>query len=70
MNAEARPGDIVCAQLYDFVRMKAETVFRIYEPPYLCTATFDRDNMTPVLIDKNVGIKGPVVLSLRGRRPA
>lgn len=67
-NAEAMSGDVVCAQIYDFKRMKAETVFRLFEPPYLHSATFDRSQMTPILIDRNVGIKGPVILSLRARQ--
>jgi hypothetical protein len=68
LNSEAIRGDVVCAQLYDFHRMEAATVFRLYEPPYLYAATFDRAQMAPILIDKTVGIKGPVVLSLRPRR--
>ncbi len=68
LNAEPIAGDVVCAQLYDFNKMRAETVFRLYEPPYLQGSTFDRTQMAPILIDKNVGIKGPVVFLLRPRR--
>jgi SOS-response transcriptional repressor LexA len=67
LNAEARRGDIVCAQIYDWPRMKAETVFRLCEPPYLVAATSERELLAPRLIDKNVGLKGPVLLSVRGR---
>lgn len=68
LNAHPAAGDVVCAQLYDFSKMKAETVFRIFEPPYLCSASYDRAHLAPILIDRNVGIKGVVTLSLRPRR--
>jgi hypothetical protein len=67
LNGEPRRGDIVCAQIYDWPHMRAETVFRLYEPPYLAAATSDRALAAPKLIDKNVGLKGPVLLSVRGR---
>ena len=63
----AQPGDAVCAQIYDAHALKAETVFRLYEPPFLHAATFDRLQSAPILIDQNVGIKGPVVMSIRPR---
>lgn len=31
LNASPRPGDAVCAQVYDWPRMKAETVMRVFE---------------------------------------
>jgi len=34
-------GDAVCAQVYDWRRAAAETVMRVYEPPYLVAASFD-----------------------------
>jgi len=67
MNEPAEPADVVCAQVYDFRRMTGETLFRLYEPPYLYAATFDRSQGAPILIDKSVGIKGPVILCLRPR---
>jgi hypothetical protein len=31
LNAEAKPGDAVCAQIYDWTRMRAETIMRVLE---------------------------------------
>ena len=35
LNATPKPGDIVCAQVYDWKRMRAETVIRLFDraPP-------------------------------------
>ncbi|MGH6907913.1 MAG: hypothetical protein ACREDX_08660, partial [Aestuariivirga sp.] len=61
-------GDVVCAQIYDWVKAKAETVFRIFQPPYLVAATSDPQLMRPHLVDDAaVAIKGVVLQSLRGR---
>lgn len=67
LGEPAQAGDAVCAQIYDTKAMRAETVFRLYEPPFLHAATFDRMQSAPILIDGNVGIKGPVVMSIRPR---
>ncbi|HLJ72122.1 MAG TPA: hypothetical protein VKU03_12445 [Roseiarcus sp.] len=67
LNEPPKRGDVVCAQLYDWSRMKAETVFRLFEPPYLLAAAFDRSQLSARLIDKEVGIKGPVIFSVRPR---
>ncbi len=67
LGEPALPGDAVCAQIYDAKAMRAETVFRLYEPPFLHAATFDRLQSAPILIDGNVGIKGPVIMSIRPR---
>ncbi len=63
------PGDVVCAQIYDWGGGKAETVFRIYQPPALIAATNEPSLMRPYLLDSNaVSIKGVVVHSLRSRK--
>ncbi|MBV1706286.1 MAG: hypothetical protein KGQ37_03675 [Hyphomicrobiales bacterium] len=67
LNEPPKRGDIVCAQLYDWHRMKAETVFRLYEPPYLLAASADRAMLQPRLIDHSIAVKGPVILSIRPR---
>lgn len=62
------PGDIVCAQIYDWAKGRAETVFRMYQPPYLIAATSDAAYLRPHLVDDSkVVIKGVVVHSLRSR---
>jgi transcriptional regulator with XRE-family HTH domain len=61
-------GDVVCAQIYDWTKGRAETVFRIFQPPYLVAATSDPQLMRPHLVDDGaVAIKGVVLQSLRGR---
>lgn len=68
LNREPRPGDVVCAQLYDWARAKAETVFRLWEPPYLAPATHDAALRKIFVVDnENVIIKGVVIASVRGR---
>lgn len=69
LNALPRPGDVVCAQLYDWQRSAGtQTVFRIYEPPYLVAAGPDEATRKPRLIDsENVAVKGVVMTSVRPR---
>jgi hypothetical protein len=69
LNLQQQPGDVVCAQLYDWPRGSAHTVFRKWEPPYLVSATFDQSALAPIYVDnRNVMIKGVVVMSLRTRQ--
>lgn len=69
LNADPRPSDVVCAQVYEWGRGKAETVFRIWEPPSLVTATYDPALRKPLMVDhQNVLIRGVVVASLRPRQ--
>jgi transcriptional regulator with XRE-family HTH domain len=61
-------GDVVCAQVYDEVKSRAQTVFRIYAPPILASATTDLGLGTPYSLDDNrVVVKGVVVAMLRTR---
>ena len=64
-------GDIVCAQIYDWTKGRAETVFRLFQPPYLVAATTDTNLMRPFLVDDGaVTVKGVVLHTLRQRRIA
>jgi transcriptional regulator with XRE-family HTH domain len=68
LNALPRPSDVVCAQFYRWSEGKAETLFRIYEPPYIIAASRDLDLRRPLLIDNDrVVIKGVVTAVLRIR---
>ena len=68
MNLTPRPRDIVCAQIYDWSGMKSETVFRIYEAPYLLTHSVRGHFEKPVAVDNStVIIKGVVDVVLRSR---
>lgn len=61
-------GDVVCAQVYDWAKGQAETIFRIFQPPFLVAATADPRLMKPHLIDDgNTAIKGVVIQSIRER---
>jgi transcriptional regulator with XRE-family HTH domain len=59
-------GEIACAQVYNWEKGQAGTVFRIYEPPYLIAASDDAAMRRPLLVDNNqVILKGVVTESLR-----
>lgn len=65
-----RARDVVVAQILDHARGTAETVLRVYEPPYLLTETTDeRARQKPQLVDNDrVAIWGVVVRLVRVRR--
>jgi transcriptional regulator with XRE-family HTH domain len=68
LNTTPHIGDIVCAQIYDWAKGGAETVFRIYQPPALIAATHDTNLLKPFLLTDNaVVVKGVVLHSLRSR---
>jgi hypothetical protein len=55
-------GDVVCAQVYDWGRSDAETVMRLYEPPFLIAASLDERLRRPLVVDNaRVIIKGVVL---------
>ena len=75
LNEKPRSGDTVCAQAYQWEAGRAETIFRIYEPPYLIAAPagppIDPGLRKPILVDNDrVIIRGVVIASLRSRQPA
>lgn len=71
LNAKARGGDVVCAQSYDWGLMRARTLFRLYEPPYLLASTMEPELRKPLLVDnEKVMVRGVVVASLRPRAAA
>ena len=62
-------GDVVCAQVYDWTAGRAETVFRLFHPPYLLAASADPALMLPLVVDgMRVVIKGVVTTTIRNRR--
>lgn len=68
MNATAEAGDIVCAQVYDWQNSRAETIFRIFQPPYLISATGDLALQKPHVVDgNNVIVRGAVIAAVRPR---
>ncbi len=69
MGVEPQPGDVVCAQVYNFNRGTAETVLRVYAPPYLLVRTMDAGfDLKPLYVDnERVVIRGTVVRMVRER---
>lgn len=63
------PGDVVCAQVYEWGRSAPETVMRIYEPPILAAASLDEQLRRPLMVDNVRVIITGVVLPHR-LRPA
>jgi hypothetical protein len=62
LGVRAQPGDTVCAEVYDVRRGTAETVLRVYEPPFLVAASFDETQRRALFVDdNNVTIKGVVL---------
>lgn len=69
LNARPETGDVVCAQIYDWTRGRADTVFRVFEPPSLVSATLDPALRRPFFVDnESVVIRGVVVASVRPRQ--
>ncbi|MBY0421234.1 MAG: hypothetical protein K2Q06_02945 [Parvularculaceae bacterium] len=72
LNAEPRAGDVVIAQRYDFDAGRAETILRIFEPPFLVAASNEPALRKPLMVDGAgaVVIKGVVLASYRLRHAA
>ena len=70
LAAKPERGDVVCAQVYRWSEGKADTIFRLFEPPYLVAASLTADLRKPIIVDNDrVIIKGVVTELLRARRP-
>jgi hypothetical protein len=64
-----RAGDVVAAQVYNLQRGTAETVLRLYDPPYLVArSTDDTLPLKPLLVDnERVKVMAVAVRALRSR---
>ena len=61
-----RAKDAVCAQVVDYQRGMAETVWRIYDPPFLVGAGLDRTAYKPLIVDnERVKVAGIITESFR-----
>lgn len=70
LNGEPEDGDVVCAQIFDRLD-RPETIFRIYEEPYLVAASHDPLLRRPFHLSKDqVMVRGVVVTSIRPRKAA
>jgi hypothetical protein len=62
LSTPPKAGEPCCAQVYDWRGGKAETVMRLFEPPYLVAATFDANLRKPLLVDsERVVVKGLIM---------
>jgi hypothetical protein len=69
LNERPKAEDAVCAQVYDWTTGKAETVMRLYTPPYLVAMSSETRFLKPFVVDDDVVvIKGVIVSSYRPRR--
>ena len=66
LNRQPQAGDVVWADVRDWSDGKAEAVMRIYEPPFLLSATSREAPGKPLVVDnERVVIKGVVRALLR-----
>lgn len=66
LNKQAKAGDIVCAQIYDWAQNRAETVMRVFDPPFLVVRSMRDAHQKPLMVDHDrVVIKGVVISTLR-----
>lgn len=65
LNQRPRAQDIVCAQIYDFTADRAETAFRVFDPPYLVARSTNAQPKPMVVDDDSVKIMGVVLSTLR-----
>ncbi len=68
-NATPQPGDVVLAEHFDR-NGQSEMIVRIYETSFLVAATMDPAYLSPILINKDVHVRGVVIASIRKRRAA
>jgi hypothetical protein len=67
--AEAKPQDLVSARVADWQRGNEQTLFRIFDPPFLVAASQDRTAFKPLLVDpERVQLRGVVIESYRPHR--
>lgn len=69
LNRAAKPGDIVCAQFYNWAQPSAtQTVFRVYEPPALVVSgpVEGSQRRTRLIDGDNVIVKGVLRMMVRG----
>lgn len=70
LNLQPKARDIVCAQIYDWSGTRTETVFRVFDPPYLLVRSTRVDDKPLTVDGASVVIKGVVTAILRAHRRA
>lgn len=67
-NLRPKPGDVVIAQIVDYQRATAETVMRVFQPPYICGHSVRLGPMRPEQVDEErVSIAGTAIGFIRTR---
>lgn len=65
---QAKSGDLVCAQVYDWRADRAETIMRMYDPPFLVSQSHTLPSTKPLMVDDDaVVIKGVIDAVIRIR---
>lgn len=68
MNLRPRKGDIVCAQVADWQTGQAETVMRVFEPPFIMAASSKLGIQKPLVVDEDrISVRGVMIANLRIR---
>lgn len=68
LNATPRAGDIVCVQKYEWSQERPQTLFRLYEPPYVVAAARGPGLRKPLVVDNdNIFVRGVVIGTVRPR---
>lgn len=68
---EPRPHDAVKATVFDWNRGGSETVWRLYDPPFLISSTSHGHASKPLLVDgERVKVQGVIVACVRPHRHA
>ncbi len=65
---EPRNGDVVCAQVYDWGNMQANSILRYYSPPFLLACEASRVHHPLAIKDQDITLSGVVVFGYRSRR--
>lgn len=67
-NMRPKPGDVVIVQLVDYLRGQAETVMRVWQPPFVCTHSLRLGPQRPEQVDEErVQLAGTAIGFIRPR---
>lgn len=68
LSKRAKAGDLVCAQVYDWRADRADTIMRMYDPPFLVSQSHTLPSTKPLMVDDDtVIIKGVIDAVIRIR---
>lgn len=68
LQARARPDDVVLVEAMDFATGKAETLVRLYKPPFVLAHSAKLGMQKPMTVDEDrVSIRGVMIAAIRPR---